>query len=144
MAAGDAAARLDEIRAEFEAVDDSDRLALLLELGGRTTDDALPSAPDSDAWERVTECQSPVYLIVGGNAEAISLRIAVPTTAPTTRGFAALLLHAANGSDADGVLAIPDDFPRTLRLDRWVSPLRLAGMSGMIRRLKRHVRDADA
>lgn len=142
MAGRDAAARLRAVRAEFGAVEDSDRLALLLEFGEQMTEGALPPAPDSDAWERVVECQSPVYLIVGGNREAISLRIAVPATAPTTRGFAALLLYAADGSDAAGVLAVPDDFPRTLQLDRWISPLRLAGMSGMVRRMKRQVREA--
>ena len=41
--------------------------------------------------------------------------------------------------DADAVLAIPDDFPQSIGLTRAVSPLRIAGMSGMLRRVKRQV-----
>ncbi len=137
-----AAERLAAIRMAFAEVEDSDRLALLLEFGERAGADALLSAPDSDAWERVSECRTPVYLIVGGNTDAVSLRIAAPSTAPTTRAFAAMLIAAVDGSDAPGVQAIPDDLPRTLGLERWISPLRLEGMTGMIRRMKRQARDA--
>jgi cysteine desulfuration protein SufE len=39
------------------------------------------------------------------------------------------------------VLAIPDDYPQTIGLTRAVSPLRIAGMSGMLRRAKRQVHE---
>ena len=35
---------------------------------------------------------------------------------------------------------IPDDFPQTIGLTRAVSPLRIAGMTGMLLRAKRQVR----
>lgn len=142
MAGAKAAERLEEIIVAFAAIDDPDRLALLLEFGERAATDALPEAPDSDAWERVSECQTPVYLIVGGTSDAVSLRIAAPSAAPTTRAFAAVLIAAVDGSEASGVEAVPDELARTLGLERWISPLRLAGMSGMIRRMKRRVRAA--
>lgn len=142
MASPGAAERLQEIVLAFASVDESERLALLLEFGERPGADALPAAPDSDAWERVSECQTPVYVLVGGMSDAVSLRIAVPSTAPTTRAFAAMLVAAVDGSDPSGVEAVPEDLPRTLGLERWVSPLRLAGMSGMIRRMKRQARAA--
>lgn len=142
MVAARVAERLEEIVLAFASVDDSDRLALLLEFGERAGADAVPAAPDSDAWERVAECQTPVYLLVGGKTDAVSLRVAAPSTAPTTRAFAAMLVAAVDGSDASEVEAVPDDLARTLGLERWISPLRLAGMTGMIRRMKRQVRAA--
>jgi cysteine desulfuration protein SufE len=38
------------------------------------------------------------------------------------------------------MLAVPDDFPQSIGLTRAVSPLRIAGMTGMLMRAKRQVR----
>ena len=62
-----------------------------------------------------------------------------PKEAPTTRGFASILAQGITGLTPDAVLAIPDDFPQSIGLTRAVSPLRIAGMSGMLRRAKRQV-----
>jgi cysteine desulfuration protein SufE len=45
------------------------------------------------------------------------------------------------GLDAQGVLSVPDDVPNRLGLDRAVSMLRLRGMSGMLGRIQRQVRE---
>jgi cysteine desulfuration protein SufE len=55
-----------------------------------------------------------------------------------------VLVQGITGLSADEVLAIPDDFPQSIGLTRAVSPLRIAGMTGMLLRAKRHVRDARA
>ena len=44
------------------------------------------------------------------------------------------------GLTADEVLAVPDDFPQTLGLTQAVSPLRIRGMSALLGRTKRQVR----
>ena len=63
-----------------------------------------------------------------------------PREAPTTRGFASILVQGITGLTPDEVLGIPDDFPQTIGLTRAVSPLRIAGMTGMLLRAKRQVR----
>ena len=65
-----------------------------------------------------------------------------PAEAPTTRGFASILHAGLDGLTPEQVLAVPDDVPNRLGLTAAVSPLRLRGMSGMLGRIKRRVRDA--
>ena len=62
-----------------------------------------------------------------------------PAEAPTTRGFASILAQGIAGLTAREVLDIPADFPQSLGLTRAVSPLRIAGMTGMLMRAKRQV-----
>jgi cysteine desulfuration protein SufE len=91
--------------------------------------------------ERVIECQSPVYIIVEVDAERrVTMHASAPREAPTTRGFASILAQGITGLAADEVLAIPDDYPQSIGLTRAVSPLRIAGMTGMLIRAKRQVR----
>ena len=63
-----------------------------------------------------------------------------PPEAPTTRGFASILVQGIPGLPSDEVLAIPDDYPQSIGLTRAVSPLRISGMTGMLMRVKRQVR----
>jgi cysteine desulfuration protein SufE len=63
-----------------------------------------------------------------------------PKEAPTTRGFASVLVHGLDGLPVADALAVPDDYPQTLGLAEAVSPLRLRGMSGLLGRIKRQLR----
>ncbi|NHI17159.1 SufE family protein [Microbacterium excoecariae] len=134
---------LAELRDELLALEEPDRLALLVEIG-----EELPKVParirdDPAALERVSECQSPVFIAVETDrAGAVILHAVAPASAPTTRGFASLLAQGVAGASPADVLAIPAGFPRTLGLDRVVSPLRLAGMTGLLTRTQRQVRAA--
>lgn len=133
------------IREEFLALDQQDRLMLLLEFANELPE--LPSryAEHPDLLERVVECQSPVYLFVEVDAEsAVHLFATAPPEAPTTRGFASILVQGLEGLSAEEVLAIPADFPQTLGLNEAVSPLRIRGMSGMLGRTKRQIRERIA
>ena len=131
---------LAEIRDEFLELPEAERLQLLLEFSNE-----LPPVPAEfdqhpELCERVVECQSPVYILVDVDADGIvSMHATAPKEAPTTRGFASILVQGITGLPAEAVLAIPDDFPQSIGLTRAVSPLRLAGMSGMLRRAKRQV-----
>lgn len=138
-------AALAEIREEFLDLPESERLLLLLEYAN-----SLPAVPDEYAdhpelCERVVECQSPVYIVADVDADGIvALHATAPKEAPTTRGFASILVQGITGLSADEVLAIPDDFPQSIGLTRAVSPLRISGMTGMLLRAKRQVRSKRA
>ena len=131
------------IREDFLALSVPDRLQLLLEFS-----DTLPVVPegliDPDAWERVEECQSPVFITVVTNPEQVIVHATAPEEAPTTRGFASILVQGLHGMSPDQVLAVPPDFPLQLGLQNAVSMLRLRGMSGMLWRIKRQVEEGLA
>ena len=130
---------LAEIRDDFLSFTEKERLQLLLEFSNELP--ALPEryAEHPELLERVEECQSPVYLFVDVVDGEVQVHATAPAEAPTTRGFASILVQGITGLPVDVVLAIPDDFPLQLGLTAAVSPLRLRGMSGMLWRIKRQV-----
>lgn len=129
---------LAQIRDDFLALSIPDRLQLLLEFS-----ESLPEVPEGivpeDAWERVTECQSPVFIHVDTSTNPPKIYASAPEQAPTTRGFASILVHGLTGLSREAIAQVPSDFPHTLGLAEAVSLLRLRGMSGMLQRIKRHV-----
>lgn len=133
---------LAEIRDDFLALEQPDRLQLLLEFSNE-----LPELPDRykdhpDLFERVVECQSPVYIFVEVDEhDIVHLFATAPRESPTTRGFASILAQGLAGLTADEVLAVPDDYPQMLGLTQAVSPLRIRGMSALLGRTKRQVRE---
>ena len=134
--------RLREIVDDFTAVDDRDRLQLLLEFSEELP--ALPAryADHRDLLESVPECQSPLFLAVEvGADDTVRLFFEAPREAPTTRGFAGILHAGLDGMPADEVLATPVEFTGQLGLAHLVSPLRLRGMAAMLARIKNQVRD---
>lgn len=142
MNAAELPATLAEIRDEFLELDESDRLELLLEFSNDLPELPAEYEGHPELAERVIECQSPVYIIVDVDQDdVVSMHATAPAEAPTTRGFASILSQGITGLTADEVLSIPDDFPQTIGLTRAVSPLRIAGMTGMLMRAKRQVRE---
>ena len=132
--------KLSEIRDDFEALSGNDRIQLLLEFAQE-----LPPLPEryvdhSDLFERVEECQSPVYIFVEiDDSQAVHVFATAPEQAPTTRGFASILATGLDGLTPEEVQAVSENFPSTLGLAEIISPLRLRGMAGMLRRIKRQV-----
>lgn len=136
--------RLAETRDDFLALGVRDRLQLLLDFANE-----LPELPGRfqdhpDLLERVEECQSPVYLFVEVDAGVVHLHATAPAESPTTRGFASILVQGLDGLAVDEVLALPADYPQSLGLNEAVSPLRVRGMTGMLARIKRQVRERGA
>jgi len=134
-------APLAETREDFLALGVKDRLQLLLEFSNE-----LPELPERyrdhpDLLEKVEECQSPVYIFVEVVDGHVHLHATAPAESPTTRGFASILVQGLAGLTADEVLAVPDDYPQTLGLTQAVSPLRLRGMSALLGRAKRQIRE---
>jgi cysteine desulfuration protein SufE len=115
----------------------SDRLQMLLEYSEALPELDAKFGDSPELLERVEECQAPVFIAVEGAAESIKLHFSAPREAPTTRGFASALNSALDGLPAADILAVSDDFPTELGLDRLISPLRVRGMRGMLTRIKR-------
>jgi cysteine desulfuration protein SufE len=134
------------IRDDFLALEQHERLQLLLEFANELPE--LPSAyaDHPDLLERVEECQSPVFIFVDvepadPESGVVHLHATAPREAPTTRGFASILVQGLAGLTAQQVLDVPDDYPLTLGLTEAVSPLRIRGMSALLGRAKRQVRE---
>jgi cysteine desulfuration protein SufE len=133
---------LAQIRDDFLELEQRDRLLLLLEFANE-----LPELPERysehpDLLERVVECQSPVYIFVEvSDDRTVHVFATAPKEAPTTRGFASIIAQGLEGLTVDQVLAVPDDFPSSIGLTEAVSPLRIRGMTGLLARVKRQVRE---
>jgi cysteine desulfuration protein SufE len=137
------------IRDDFLALEQHERLVLLLEFANELPELPPKYADHPDLLERVEECQSPVFIFVdvdpaSDNAGIVHLHATAPKEAPTTRGFASILVQGLAGLTAQQVLAVPDDYPLTLGLTEAVSPLRIRGMSALLGRTKRQVREKTA
>jgi cysteine desulfuration protein SufE len=132
---------LAEVVSDFADVQGQDKLTLLLEFADELP--ALPSFLDEAAMEPVPECQSPLFLHVDANdPERVRLYFSAPAEAPTTRGFASILATGLDQQPAAAILAVPEDFYTDLGLAALISPLRLRGMSAMLARIKRRVRES--
>jgi cysteine desulfuration protein SufE len=133
---------LQNIKDDFLDLGVKDRLQLLLEFSNE-----LPELPEAyrdhpDLMERVEECQSPVFIFVDvDDTDVVHLHAMAPKEAPTTRGFASILVQGLAGLTVDELLAVPDDYPNDLGLTEAVSPLRIRGMTALLGRAKRQVRE---
>jgi cysteine desulfuration protein SufE len=135
-------AALAEVVSDFADMQGQDKLQLLLEFANDLPE--LPTDLEEAAMEPVPECQSPLFLHVdASDRERVRLYFSAPAEAPTTRGFAAILAAGLDELPADEILAVPDDFYSDLGLAKLISPLRLRGMSAMLTRIKRRLREAD-
>ncbi|WP_422389855.1 SufE family protein [Arthrobacter sp. N1] len=145
MTTGTVPTKLAEIIDDFQDLTEPDRLQLLLDFSRE-----LPALPvrysdHPELLEQVVECQSPLFLTMEiGEAPGhpVHLFFSAPPEAPTTRGFAGVLLEGLDGLPAAEVLAVPDDVPDRLGLTRAITPLRMRGMSAMLGRIKRKIRES--
>lgn len=137
--------QLAEIRDDFLDLEVKTRLQLLLEFSNELPELPTQYADHPDLLERVVECQSPVFIFVDvDDAGLVQMFATAPREAPTTRGFASILVQGLSGLSAEAVLAVPDDYPNSIGLTEAVSPLRIRGMTGMLARVKRQIRSKTA
>jgi len=137
MSGTDLSDRLDAIVREFRDAPDDLRIELLLEYA-----EALPPMPDhldSGQMEQVVECQTPFFLHADVADGRVALWFDCPPEAPTTRAFAGILAAGLDGATVAEVLAVPDDLADRMGLAQTISPLRLRGMTAILRRMKRRV-----
>jgi cysteine desulfuration protein SufE len=132
---------LAEVVSDFSDMVGQDKLKLLLEFADELP--PLPAELTEAAMEPVPECQSPLFLHVdAADRDDVRLFFSAPPEAPTTRGFASILAAGLDHQAADDILGVPDDFYTDLGLAALISPLRLRGMSAMLARIKRHLRQS--
>ncbi|BDZ50775.1 cysteine desulfurization protein SufE [Frondihabitans sucicola] len=132
---------LAEIQQDFLDLGVKDRLQLLLEFSNELP--ALPEryAEHPDLLEQVVECQSPVFIFVEVTEGRVHLHATAPRESPTTRGFASIIAQGLEGLTVEDALAVPDDYPQTIGLVEAVSPLRIRGMTALLGRAKRQIRE---
>src|SRR5712672_1721041 len=133
-------APLAEVVSDFQEVEGQDKLRLLLEFADELP--PLPADMEQAAMEPVPECQSPLFLHVdAADRKKVRLFFSAPAEAPTTRGFAAILAAGLDEQPAADILAVPEDFYTDLGLAVLISSLRPRGMSAMLARIKRRLRE---
>ena len=117
------------------------RLQLLLEYSRKVPPLPTELAENRGELERVHECQTPFFIATDVADERVQFYFDAPPEAPTTRGFAGVLSEGLNGLSPSEVLGTPDTFYEDLKLGEVISPLRLRGMTAIMGRLKRQVRE---
>lgn len=133
--------KLQTIVDTFQSAPKQMRLELLLEYSKK-----VPPLPQSlrdnrGELEQVHECQTPFFIATEVENDHVQFFFDAPPEAPTTRGFAGVLSEGLNGLSPDEVLATPDNFYENLKLGEVISPLRLRGMTAIMGRLKRQIRE---
>ena len=129
--------KLEQIIQQYNSVPKPVRLQLLLEYGKK-----VPELPERwqnarDKMEQVQECQTPFFLTTEySDDNKVNFFFDASAEAPTIFGFAGILSEGLNGLAAKDILAVPDDFYTQLGLTEVISPLRLRGISAVMRRLK--------
>jgi len=137
--------QLSEIRTDFLDLPEKDRLLLLLEFANELPDLPARYSDHPDLLEQVVECQSPVFIFVEVDGDnRVQMFATAPKEAPTTRGFASIISQGLSGLTVEEALAVPDDFPNTIGLTAAVSPLRIRGMTALLARAKRQIREKAA
>ncbi len=133
--------KLQTIVDTFQSAPKQLRLQLLLEYSKKVPPLPAELAENRGELERVHECQTPFFIATDVSDERVQFYFDAPPEAPTTRGFAGVLSEGLNGLSPDAVLSTPDNFYEDLKLGEVISPLRLRGMTAIMGRLKRQVRE---
>lgn len=135
-------ATLETIVEDFHDAPNDLRVEMLFEYSEQLP--ALPEGMETEGMEQVTECQSPFFLEAEVDADAgrVHLWFDCPPEAPTTRGFAGILAAGLQDATPEEVLGVEQDFYLRMGLGEAISPLRLRGMSAILARLQRQVREA--
>ncbi len=129
--------KLAEFIAEFQDLDDGERLQTLVELA----DELPPVSADRAAAPfpttcRVQECQTPVHIWVDWRGDRMHLEADVPVKSPTVRGLLTVVVSSLEGATAAQVLSLPDDWLPMLGLEAALGMTRQQGLRGVIRRIK--------
>ncbi len=136
-------AKLEQIVRVMKASPKQFRTEALLDYSKRIP--PLPEHVDAGNLEQVHECQTPFFLATEIDEDGVvHLYFQAPPESPTVRGFAGMLLDGLDGSDAETILSVPDDFFYGMGLEEVVTPLRLRGMGAILARIKRQVRELTA
>ena len=135
--------KIDEIIELFQEADYQETLAMLLDYA-----ESLPELPEKyqearDAgFNRVTECETPVFVFVDVKDGHVQICADVPKESPTVRGFVSILVDAFSGATPEEVEAAPNTLINSLGLDKKLGTRRVFGLSAVYNRIRSEVRNA--
>ena len=129
--------RLSEIVEEFLFSEGREKLELLLYYSEK-----LPPFPESlkelhEDMYQVHECMTPVFVYAETEEGQIRFYFDVPPESPTVRGYASILAEGLEGSTAEQILQVPNDFFIQMRLQEVLTNQRLNGISAILAHMKR-------
>ena len=136
----DPRAAQDAIIAEFELFPDwLDRYQYLIDLGRK-----LPELEASEMTDGnlLAGCQSRVWLLLSGTADAVSIR--ANSDAAIVSGLIALLVRVYSGASARQILDTEPYFIERIGLAAHLSPTRSNGLHAMLRAIGDYARAAAA
>lgn len=134
---------IQEIIEEFQEADYQETLAMLLDYS-----EGLPELPEEflkarDAgYNRVTECETPVFIFVRMEDGKARIFADVPPESPTVRGFVAILVDAFDGLEPEEIENAPGNLINSLGLDQKLGTRRMFGLSAVYARIKNEVKKA--
>lgn len=133
--------KLDDRIAEFREMDFNTVLEVLLDYS-----ENLPELPEEykkarDAgFNRVPECQTPVYIWIGIEDGKVTMHADVAREAPTVRGFVSILVESFNGATPEEVAGAPADILHQLGLVNKLGMMRVQGLTAVYQRIKNEVK----
>lgn len=131
----------DDLIAEFDGLDDREKLELLVEFADELAPlSASRSHADRPEACRVPECQTPVHVWIDVVNDRVRFEADVPVSAPTVRGIVALVQQGIQDRTVSEVLAVPEDILPALGLSTALGMQRREGMRGVMRRIQRDIR----
>lgn len=137
--------KLEKIIQQFQSLDEEFRLELLLDYSYKLP--PLPAeleAAKNAGLNKVSECQTPVYLFTAIKNSKIEIFADVAPEAPTVKGVVSILVEGLNGENPEAAKQIPFDLLTKLGISRRIGMVRLQGLSAIIQRIKNEVTQAAA
>ncbi len=129
-------ARLAEIIEEFQFCEGREKLELLVQYA-----ESLPPLPDwliakREAMAQVPECLTPVSVEAESSDGKFVFYFDVPAESPLVRGFASVMKQGLDGSTAEQVLKVPNDFYQAMGLESVLTHQRLNGLTAILAHMK--------
>ena len=135
---------LEKVVRRFERAPADLRVQALLQYARKVPPLPPEFRDDRSELEQVHECQTPFFLATRVEDDGtVHLFFDAPVESPTVRGFAGILYEGLEGRKVREILDVPPDFYAPMGLGEVVSPLRLRGMSAILARLQRQVREGS-
>lgn len=134
---------LETLIPRFQAADRQTRLETLLDYSKKLA--PLPQRLEAEkelGYNRVHECQTPVFLWVELNGGQVHIHADVPRESPTVRGFISLLARTLDGQTPEAVSRIPNDLLDQLGLSETLGMTRTQGLTAILHRIKSSVASA--
>lgn len=129
--------RLQEIIEDFSFIEGNEKLEYLLEFA--------ESLPDLPPWlegkqgemDQVHECITPIFIHAEPQGDkTIVYHFDVPRESPTVRGYASIMKEGFDGTTAEEITAVSNDFYLKMGLQSVITGQRLNGLSAILAHMK--------